>query len=398
MPALLVVARHYWPAPGAASVRLGSLVGAARARGWTVDVITGTPGPDVDSAGVPIHRVSGDTSTGLSGRRLAELWGFSRATVQVGRSLGPVDVVIADPPPTAGLSGLRVAREHNALGVYYYADSWADMVGQSTGTLARAVSPAVRAAESRALRRADVVVAVTERLQTQASAARGGADDVLLVPNGADLSDFSADGEQWADPWGGSLPYVVYAGNMGVVHGAPVFLDAAERLWTEGAEFGVAFLGYGVDRAAIQARAAGSDGRCVVIDGQPPAVAASAFRGAVAGLASVRPIAVTLDSRPAKAVASIACGCPVLYAGSGVFADTVQRERLGLAVPHDADATTVALRTMLTAAPGTWDRSAIAAYARTHFDHGRAMDGLLDLITTRLAARRTFNGPAPFRP
>ena len=106
MPALLVVARHYWPAPGAASVRLGSLVGAARDRGWTVDVITGTPGPDVDGAGVPVHRVPGDTSTGLSSRRLAELWGFSRATLQVSRLLAPVDVVIADPPPTAGLSGL----------------------------------------------------------------------------------------------------------------------------------------------------------------------------------------------------------------------------------------------------------------------------------------------------
>ena len=68
---------------------------------------------------------------------------------------------------------------------------------------------------------------------------------------------------------------------MGVVHGAPVFLDAAERLWAEGAEFGLAFLGYGVDRAAIEARAARSGGRCAVIDPQPPAVAASAFRGAV---------------------------------------------------------------------------------------------------------------------
>lgn len=391
MPALLVVARHYWPAPGAASVRLGSLVGAAHDRGWTVDVISGTPGPEVAEPRLRVHRVPGDTSTGLNARRLGELWQFSRAVVRVARTLAPIDIVLADPPPTAGLSGLQAARDHAALGVYYYADSWADMVGQSTGSLARTLSPVVRGTEARALRRADVVVAVTERLRSQAADVRDSAADVLLVPNGADLSDFAPDGPQWADPWAGALPYVVYAGNMGVVHGAPVFLDAAEQLWAGGVEFGVAFLGYGVDRAEIQARAAHSGGRCVVLDPQPASVAASAFRGAVAGLASVRPIAVTNDSRPAKAVASIACGCPVLYAGSGEFADTVRTEQLGVAVPYDAPATADGLRSMLAAGRGGWDRGAIAAYALEHFDHGRAMNGLLDTLTTRLAARAALH-------
>lgn len=368
-------------------MRLTSLVSRARARGWDVDVIAGVPGPPEDEAGTRIHRVAGDTATGLSGRRLVELWRFSRAVAEVAERLPHIDVVVADPPPTAGSAGLHIARRKDALGAYYLADSWADMVDQSTGALAELAAPLVRAAETRALNRADVVIAVTERLRAKVAASRGSAADVLLVPNGADLTDFRPDGPLWSDPWGGALPYVVYAGNMGVVHGAPVFLDAAEALWAGGLDFGVVFLGYGVDRAAIEARAARAGGRCVVLDPQPPQVAASAFRGAVAGLASVRPLGVTADSRPAKAVASIACGCPVLYVGSGEFADTVGSAGLGLAVAYDVASATAALASMLNGEQG-WDRAAIADYARSAFDHAQSMDSLLDQLATRLAARR----------
>ena len=104
---LVVIARHYWPRPGAASVRLQGLTEAARDQGWAVVVIT-TTGQDLPQvshgpSGETIIRLRGDTSTGMSMRRAVDLVAFaSRARIR-SRQLGSADIVLCDPPPTLSL-------------------------------------------------------------------------------------------------------------------------------------------------------------------------------------------------------------------------------------------------------------------------------------------------------
>src|SRR5580765_2352750 len=100
MRSVLVVARHYRPAPGAATVRLGAFVDEALSRGWRVDVVTGSaaaPDGGTDEAapddatppGLTVHRVPGDSRRGVGARRVAELWRFGRAVGEVARGLPP---------------------------------------------------------------------------------------------------------------------------------------------------------------------------------------------------------------------------------------------------------------------------------------------------------------------
>src|SRR5205085_9115646 len=202
----------------------------------------------------------------------------------------------------------------------------------------------------------------------------------LLVPNGTDLSSFTPDGPVWRDPWRGRLPYVLYAGNLGVVQGGIVFLEAAQRLWSRGVEVGLVVMGYGVDRPAFDEAAARHPDRLVVLDPQPPEVAAAAFRGALAGLASARPLPVAANMRLAKAVASVACGCPVLYAGPGEFTAVVERERLGTVVPYEVAAVAGALERLVYAGEPP-ERARLAAYARANLDHRATASDLLDRLS-----------------
>jgi glycosyltransferase involved in cell wall biosynthesis len=387
---IVVVARHYWPLPGAATVRLQALVRAFVARGDQVSVITrGHPEESQPSGplGERIVCIPGDTATGVGLKRVHELVRFSTGARRVIREITP-DLVIADPPPTSALAS---SAHPTAARVYYIADSWSDMLREGGGRLARVLSSFVRPVEWRALRRSDIVIAVRDNLADLAR--RAGARQVIIAPYGTDLSAFRSTGPTWSDPWGGDVPYFLYAGNFGVVHGATIFLEAAERLWRNGLHFGVVFMGYGSDLEAIAAFRDRQPHFFHLLPMQEPEVAASAFRGAVAALASTRPLNVTSQTRPAKALAALACGCPVVFAGEGAFAAEIAAFELGLSTPWNSGAVATAMESLLTQhnnhpAEYATLRHSASAYAVTNFDISRSAADLVDRIADVLDRRR----------
>jgi glycosyltransferase involved in cell wall biosynthesis len=392
---IVVVARHYWPSPGAATVRLQALVRAFLARGDQVSVITRGHPEESQSSGPLGERlvcIPGDSATGVGLKRVHELVRFSAGARRVIREIAP-DLVIADPPATSALAS---SAHPNAARVYYMADSWSDMLSEGGGRLARVLSSLVRPLERRALRGSDVVIAVRENLADLAR--QSGARQVITAPYGTDLSVFRFAGPGWSDPWKGDVPYFLYAGNFGVVHGATIFLDAAERMWRNGLRFGLVFMGYGSDLDVIAAFRDRQPNYFHLLPMQEPEVAASAFRGAVAALVSTRPLNVTSQTRPAKALAALACGCPVVFAGDGAFAAEVGSAELGLSAPWSSEPVAAAMESMLTHSkdhPAEYAalRHKIAAYAGTNFDISRSAADLVDRITGALEAHREARRP-----
>jgi glycosyltransferase involved in cell wall biosynthesis len=217
---------------------------------------------------------------------------------------------------------------------------------------------AVSALETFVLRRATLTLAVTESLTERAN--QLGAH-VVCVPTGVDTDVYSPAGDTWLDPWHGRLPYFVYAGNFGVIHGASIFADAAELLLEQGERFGMLFMGYGVDAEKIERVASRWPHFVKVLPPEPSHLAAAALRSCRAALASVRPLDVTSDSRPIKALSALACGTPVVFAGSGEFARTLKEEELGWVADWEARDVAASLREALLA--GSVDEEQRAAIA-----------------------------------
>ncbi|WP_268892567.1 glycosyltransferase [Nocardioides sp. AX2bis] len=365
---VVVVARHYWPKSGAATVRLGALVEAWVVAGDEVVVVSNRlPGQSRRGAGPhgeTIVRIAGDNETGVGVRRVLELLWFAMGAFRELRRL-KADVVICDPPPTVGLAAL-LAR--SPVVVYYIADSWAEMLGEGGGSISRLLGRAVAHLENSVLRHAATVIAVRENLAVIARHA--GSTDTVVAPYGTDLETFRHDGEIWDDPWGGHLPYFLYAGNYGVIQGGHVFLDAARELWREGESFGLVFMGYGSDESRVQKLAIEMPDVFVSLPLVPASITAAAYRGALAGLASMRPVDVASETRPAKALASIASGCPIIFAGTGTFATEVSENRLGRAAEWNPDAVADVMRELLATA-ASMDGDSMSAWRRDIADFGR---------------------------
>lgn len=327
---VVLVAHQYWPTSGAATQVLGALVAGLRQSGASVDVLTTGRSTDgysstIGPSGERIFFVSGPEGSGTSVRRVFDLFKFAIRAYIKGRRLA-ADVVISDPPPTAAFAAHRLSKRLNAGFVFYLNDSWGAVTRDAESRFARAAHPMVKRLEDYLLRRSMLVIGVTSRM---AAIARGsGAPRTLEVSNGVDLEAFTPHGRTWS-PNSGDAPFLLYAGNAGVVHGAHVFIEGAKKLWDKGEDFDLVFMGYGADRGMFLSLAGEWADRVHLLPSQSAAIVAEAFRGAAGALSSLRPLESYSDARPIKSMTGLACGCPAVYVGAGDFSDLLRANDLG---------------------------------------------------------------------
>ena len=319
--------------------------------------------------GEMVIRVPGDSSTGVGFRRLLQLCAFPfnawRAIAR--RGIRP-DLVISDPPPTVGILPILAPRLRAARTVYYFADSWTDLMAVSGSRASRILRFPIGRLESIVVRRSDIVVAVTEGVATTLTA-KYPKSRVKSFLNGVDGSVFSNNG-RIATPSGVTRPYFLYAGNFGEAHGASIFAEAADKAWTQGVNsFDLVYMGYGSGTAEIERIAAKWPERLHVLPPVPAEQAAAALRGAVAGLASLKPRDEIKDMMSVKALASIMCGTPLLYAGAGTFAQEVRTREYGYVVEHDPDALGSLMERLALREPDTSERERIASSAARKYDN-----------------------------
>lgn len=369
---VLMVGHQYWPVAGSGSQVLGALTAQLRAKDVEVTVITSAPGDGgprrrTGPCGERVLCVGPAEGTANPVRRLFNLVLFAGRIVSSARVVD-FDVVVSDPPPTAAFASLLVARRRRVPFVYYLADSWRAAAEGARQIWLRALTPVIGAVEDYTLRHASSVLAATPGMARVAATA-GAADSVTTIPNGIPTDVYTPDGEQWW-PNGKHNPFFVYAGNAGVVHGAEIFARAAEERWRAGEVFDLVYLGYGSDSELINDIASRWPDRVHCRGSVSAATVAAATRTAVASLASLRPSTGYADARPIKAMSGLACGTPLIYAGSGDFADLLAQADLAYVSPWDVSAVQENLvRALLDATQADADeRARRVAFARENFD------------------------------
>ncbi|WP_447924810.1 glycosyltransferase family 4 protein [Georgenia muralis] len=373
---VVLATRIFAPEVAAASFRLRALCEALARNGAEVTVLTvRATGGDVPVTGVQVRRwpVLRDRSGYVRG--YLQYLSFDVPLVVRLLLTARPDVVVCEPPPTTGFVVRVVCSLRRVPYVYYAADLWADAAeaAEMPGSAVRVL----RAVERFALQGARRVIAVSDGVRQRL--AELGVRHVTTVRNGVDTSVFTPEGPGPDDA--GGRPYIVYAGTTSEWQGADVFVRAMPQVLGRVPDARLVFLGHGSAWQAIADLAAGLPAGAVEMRGLvPPAEAARWQRGAAAAAVSIVAGQGYDFAYPTKIYAALACGTPVIFAGTGPAADDIVAHDLGWTVTHDvvavADAMVAALRA------GTADAGRLAAWVGERASAAAAGRAAADVVRT----------------
>lgn len=389
-PRVVVASRLYEPEASAASFRIAALAKALTADA-DVTVLTTRP---------PAGAATGAATAGVRVSRapvLRDASGAIRGYVQYASFDAPLlfrllgtraDIVVAEAPPTTGLVALLAARLKRAKLVYYPGDVWTD--GVIAMGASRAVVAVMRWMESRVLRAADAVLAVSPEVGERLQALGARPDRIAQVGNGVDTSVFTPG----VEPIAGVRPYFVYTGTMSEWQRPQIFVEALAALGDAADGVELRFFGQGTAEPETRALAERLlPGRVHFGGVVAPDETARWIRGAIASLVSIVPDVGYDFARPTKTYAAAAAGTPVLYAGAPAGASVVADGALGEVAEFTPESVAAAMRLLLAQhADGRSDalRAARAEWARRTVSlaavGGRAAEAAL---ATRTGASRT---------
>jgi glycosyltransferase involved in cell wall biosynthesis len=383
---IAVVTRLYAPEPGAASLRLGALSRGIRDAGATVRVLTtrapaAYPGDAPGHEGIEIRRapVLRDR-TGYVRGYLPYLSFDIPAFFRVLFSRG-LDAIVVEPPPTTGAAMRLACALRRIPYVYFAADIWSDAVGAigTSGFVARTL----RRVELFAMNGAATVISASEEFSVR-MAELGVRSKIVTVGNGADDTQFTPDGERTDI----GAPYLLYAGTSSEMHGAGIFIRALARTRETHPDAVVVFVGQGAERAQLERDAEALPAGAVRFEPRLSATETAVWiRGARATLASVVPDGAYHRMFPVKMYASIACGTPVVYAGSGSGRVFAEKPGMGWAVDYDVEKVSAAMSAALTAPVDEAARTALAARAAKDYSLRAVADRGVDALADVLAGR-----------
>lgn len=333
-PRVLVATRLYPPEVGAAAFRLEALVSGLREAGASVRVLTTKPPKETpreqrrrEVSRWPVLRDRGGNVRGYVQYMSFDLPLFFRLLVS------QADIVVSEPPPTTGVIVALSSIVRRRPYVYYAADVWTDalIAIQAPGW----VVGCMRFLESRALRQANTVIAISKGVADQIAAFDVDPRRLTVVNNGVDTTVFSREGDSVPVEY----PYFVYTGTMSEWQGAGIFIEALALVAKEFPAVQLHFFGQGSAEKELRRLAADVAPGKVSFGGVvQPEVAARWIRGATAAVVSIVPDQGYDFAKPTKIYAAAACGTPVIYAGQGACASMVTDNGLGLTAEFTAAA------------------------------------------------------------
>jgi glycosyltransferase involved in cell wall biosynthesis len=348
---LLVISQYYRPEPAPKPSDLAE--GLAR-RGHTVKVVTTLPNypsgrlyPGFRSRavtreqldGVPVTRVWSFPYHGRSTIRRFVNYGTGMIALVIGATLaGPADVIYAyHPPLSTGIAAWIIGRMKRARIVYDVQDIWPDsavLAGMlSDGWLVRLM----KAVERFVYRRAAHIIVSTEGARLNLIAKGVSPDRVSVGAHWIDQRLFE-DADRVApirathDLHDRFL--VMFAGNIGVVQGLDVVLDAAAQLVETRIVFVLVGDGTDLDRLRHRVDALRLD-NVVFLGRQPMDSMPPILRTADALLVHLKDHDVMELVIPTKTIAYLASGRPIVAAVRGPAAALVERARAGITVPPE---------------------------------------------------------------
>ena len=346
---ILIVSIYYAPEPIAKPHELAE--GLAR-RGHSVTVLTGFPSyPEgkiyegyrqswrrvEQTNGVRVVRlpVYADHSARAI-KRAAHVLSFFLSVLFLGPWLsGPFDVAyVWGNPPTSGLAGWLLSRLRGAKFVYGVHDLWPEMAEDSGMIRGRRPLAVLGALERFVLRRADVVLPISEGFRQNVVGKGVPPSRVKVIPHWADDAVYHPvpAADALIDRLGIRNCFVVaYAGNIGRLQGLAELVEAASLLRHSLPQLRVLLIGNGLERDSLRTLAARLEAHNVLfLDRMPAAdvVRHAAVADALyVGLADTKLARVSV---PSKLASYLACGRAVIANVPGETAVLVEESAIGV--------------------------------------------------------------------
>jgi putative colanic acid biosynthesis glycosyltransferase WcaI len=287
------------------------------------------------------------------------------------------DVVVASSPSMfLGPAGAALARMHRVPFVWDLRDITWEYAREATSGSRAASAAAARLCRLmwNVVARADLVVAATPGI---AAALRGRSRDahVVLIPN--TIAPQLLELLDPAEPPSSPRPLVTYAGLVGRAQAIGVLCDVAALL----PKVDFAIVGDGAEHNRVVADARQRRLANVEFHGYlPPHRLASVYYRSHVLFAQLHASELhTSTALPSKLFEYMAAGRPIVYAGDGLAAATIEQVGCGIAVPPgDADAIAAAIMAMLQE-PDGGRRRALAGRAHAEAQPSRE-DGMAALL------------------
>lgn len=338
-----IVSRIYRPEPSAASIFLGAIADVLL-EAHEVDVYTAKPPRGLHTASrgerVRTFPVLRDRNGYVRG--IASYLSFDVPLAFRLLFARRPDVMLVEPPPTTGAVVRVVCALRRIPYVYDAADIWSDAAQLES------VSPLVvrvlRLIERFALRGATRLVTISDGVVQRLRA--------LGVRTPATVTGFGADTREFPVTLGKDEPLFVYAGSYSPAHGAELLVDGFARFSEDHPGYTLRFIGNGVERPTVAARAQalGITDQVEYLDPMPPAELLPHLAAAAASLASVKPGTGYDYAYASKAFSSLAAGCPVIFTGPGptirLLEEANAHLRSGVACAYTAEAIAAAMTEM----------------------------------------------------
>ncbi|MGV1034575.1 MAG: glycosyltransferase [Microbacteriaceae bacterium] len=366
---ITIVSRIYWPEPSAASSFLAAVADELNRRGHRVEVLA-TRAPRPLESG---HRTERIRRWPVARDRN----GYVRGYLQYLSFDAPLllrllfmrrpDVVFVEPPPTTGVVVRIVCALRRIPYVYDVADIWSDAAVNATSS--RTVIRLLRAMERFAMSGARALVTISQPVADRLQQLKM-ASEVVVTGFGAETDAFIH------QPKLASENCFVYGGTFSEVHGAGIFVRAFATFLTSHPDYTLKFIGNGTERDALAALASalGISDSVRFVSPITTSELASELNRAQAALASLNPDSNYEYAFTTKAYSALACGCPVIFAGSGptttLFESAPTGLRIGSAVAFDAHEVARAMHSLASSPLTSAQRAQLANW--THGEHSMA--------------------------
>jgi colanic acid biosynthesis glycosyl transferase WcaI len=289
-----------------------------------------------DWQGMRVHRVWLYASMGSGiARYLSHLSFTVTSLLGLLKCKAPDLILVESPPPLLAICGVIASRWWSVPVILNVADLWPDSAVEFGLIQPGLLLTALKHVEAWAYRHVTLVSAVTEGIrQRLIDEKRLPRSKVLFLPNGVDVEihrPITRDSDLSRRLGLEDKITLLYAGNVGYAHAAEKFLYAARVIADPRLHF--LFVGGGSSSNDLRKIAAQLNLKNVsFLDSVSANEVTRLFSLAYCGLASVRSCTIMNGARPAKILAAMACGKPVVYAGDGEGARLVEQGGGGIVV------------------------------------------------------------------
>jgi len=364
----LVLSQYFPPEIGAPQVRLAAVTRELEKRSHQIEVVTALPNHPTGNIfppyrhkfyvqeqrnGATVHRLWIYTALGAGLKRMLNYLSFS-ITCLFGllKASRPDYILVESPPLFLGIPAIIAAKLWRVPVIFNVADLWPDSVRELGLIKNSQLLLWAERLEQWIYLNSTYVSSVTEGIRSRLIDEKAvNPHKILFLPNGVDTELFRP---MQPDPTlseqiglNTEEKIILYAGTHGFAHGLEVALRAAQLLGGE--QIHMVFLGDGSEKPMlIQMAEKMKLSNVLFLHAAPPEHVVHLYSIALAGLSTLRDSSLFESTRPAKVIATMACGKAVIYSGAGEGARLVEKARAGLVVPpQDPHALAAAIRRLI---------------------------------------------------